>query len=326
MKKRQLGKDGPIVSALGIGCMGMVEFYGTTNDTLALQTLERAVGLGINFVDTADIYGRGRSENLISLIKGVSRDQLIISTKFGFIRPSADIADMYLDGSPQYVKKACEQSLQRLNTDYIDVYMLHRVDPNIPVEDTVGAMKQLVEEGKVRYIGLSDTTVEILKRASAIHPIHVYQGEYSLWHRIVENDLLPFCIKSGISFIPYSPLGRGFLAGSIRSFENIEDNDFRKILPRFQPDNLEKNLLRLNRLKLIAEKKNCSLPQLALAWLLAQDISIIPIPGAKTPQQIEDDYGSINVIFSDEELLKIDEIMPLGCAAGAPYPEKMTTT
>lgn len=323
-KKRQLGHEGPLVSELGIGCMGMVEFYGSTSEDSAFQTLERAIQLGIDFIDTADMYGRGRSEELIARVLNGRRGQVNISTKCGFVRPTDDISQMYLNGSPAYIRKACEQSLQRLKTDYIDIYFLHRIDPQIPVEDSIGEMKKLVNEGKVRYLGLSDTTPEILKRAYAIHPIHAYQGEYSLWHRDVEHDLLPACIELEIGFIPYSPLGRGFLAGGIRSFESIEAHDFRKILPRFQNNNLKINLQRLEKLELIAQKKNCTIAQLSLAWLLAQHPSIVPIPGAKTPQQIEEDVGAINIPLSHDELIGLDFIMPIGCAAGAQYPEMET--
>ncbi len=326
MKKRQLGKRGPFVSEIGIGCMGMVEFYGSTDDKVALQTLKKSLELGITFIDTADMYGRGRSEELIAKIfNGSQRDNIIISTKCGFIRPNDDIKKMYLDGSPEYIKKACEQSLSRLKTDYIDIYFLHRVDPKIPVEESIGAMKQLVQDGKVRHLGLSDTTKEIIKKASSVHQISAYQGEYSLWHRDVENDLLPACQEFDIAFIPYSPLGRGFLAGGIRSFETIEPNDFRKILPRFQPNNLQKNMGYLDKLYVVAESKNCTLAQLALAWLLAQNYSIIPIPGAKTPQQIEEDCEAVNLELSNSELILLNEIMPIGSAVGTAYPEEMET-
>jgi len=311
-------------SAIGIGTMGMVEFYGPTNDKQAAKALEHAISLGINFIDTADMYGRGHSEELISkLIDKQNRDKLIISTKCGFVRPSANLNDMYLDNSPAYIKKACEASLKRLKTDYIDIYFLHRIDGKTPIEDSIGTMKQLVQEGKIRYIGLSNTSIEIINAACSIHPITAYQEEYSLWHRFPEESLLATCKKLKINFIPYSPLGRGFLSGKIRSHEQIESHDFRKTLPRFQSENLKKNLLLLNELQKIADDKNCTLAQLALAWLLTKDSTLVPIPGAKTAEQIQENWGALNVDLTSQDMERLNQIMPLDCAAGAAYPDNM---
>lgn len=324
MKYKNLMETHLKTSTIGIGTMGMVEFYGSTNDKQALETLARAISLGINFIDTADMYGCGHSEELISkLISTQNRNKLILSTKCGFVRPSANLNDMYLDNSPAYIKKACEASLKRLKTDYIDIYFLHRIDGKTPIEDSIGMMKQLVQEGKVRYIGLSNTSIEIINNACAIHPITAYQEEYSLWHRFPEKNLLATCKKLNINFIPYSPLGRGFLSGKIRSHAQIESHDFRKILPRFQPDNLKKNLLLLDELQKIADDKNCTLVQLALAWLLTKDSTLVPIPGAKTAEQIQENCGALNIELSAQDMELLNQMMPLDCAAGAAYPDNM---
>jgi len=324
MQFRQLTSHSPAISTIGIGTMGMVEFYGSTSDQMALKTLEQAIDLGVNFIDTADMYGCGHSEALISNVIGkTSRENFFISTKCGFVRPGPELSNMYLDNSPTYIKQACEASLKRLKTDYIDLYFLHRFDSKTPITESIEAMSQLVQDGKIRYIGLSDTTPEILTQAHAIYRITAYQGEYSLLHRYPEETLLKICREQDIGFIPYSPLCRGLLSGRIRNFEEIESHDFRKTLPRFQPENLQRNLLLIDQLEQFAKRKRCTPSQLSLAWLLAQASSIIPIPGPKTPAQIAEDLGALQVNLSTQDLLELDQIAPLGCASGTAYPQEM---
>jgi aryl-alcohol dehydrogenase-like predicted oxidoreductase len=323
MSIRKLGNKGPSVSGLGLGCMGLAEFYEKHDKKRAIETIQQALSMGINYFDTADMYGCGLSEEFLAEALGKQGKNTVISSKFGFVRPNNNVMEMQLNGRPDYVIQACEKSLQRLKRDYIDIYYLHRIDPNVPIEETIGAMKLLVEAGKINFIGMSDASVDNLKRAHAVHPISSYQGEYSLWHRDPEQDLLPACQQLGISFVPYSPLGRGFLTGKLVSVETFNSQDFRKVLPRFQTDNYFKNLNLLENLRNMAKSKNCTLAQLALAWLLAQSESIVPIPGGTSPEHIIENVAALHISLTPLELKKLDEYMPVGCAVGEAYPTLM---
>ncbi|OJW85243.1 MAG: aldo/keto reductase [Bacteroidetes bacterium 46-16] len=323
MKTKQLGSQGLTASELGLGCMGMSDFYAGRNDEESLKTLHRALELGISFWDTADMYGPHTNEELVGKALKENRDKITLATKFGIVRDPSDPSVRGINGKPEYVQKAVEGSLQRLGTDVIDLYYLHRVDPNTPIEVTVEAMGKLVKEGKVRGIGLSEVSAATLRKAHAVHPISAVQSEYSLWTRDPEDEVLATCKDLGIAFVAYSPLGRGFLTGQIKQFEDLAADDYRRFSPRFQGENFEKNLLIVNKIQDLAAEKNCTPSQLALAWVMAQSDHIFPIPGTKRVKYLEENAGAVNVSFSKEELTGIDNIFPKDVASGTRYPEAM---
>ena len=319
MKTRKLGNQGLEVSELGLGCMGMSEFYGSGDEQEAIATIHHALDLGINFLDTADMYGPFTNEKLVGRAIKDRRDRVIIATKFGNVR-SAEGGWLGINGKPEYVRKSCDDSLQRLGVDVIDLYYQHRVDITVPIEETVGAMAELVQQGKVRYLGLSEAAPATIRRAQAIHPISALQTEYSLWSRDPEDEIFPTLRELGIGFVPYSPLGRGFLTGAIASPDDFAPDDFRRISPRFQGENFAENLKLVEQVKAIATEKGITAGQLALAWLLAQGDDIVPIPGTKRRKYLEENIGAATVTLTAEDIHRINAVAPQGIAAGDRYP------
>jgi aryl-alcohol dehydrogenase-like predicted oxidoreductase len=318
VNKRRLGTQGLETSALGLGCMGMSEFYGTADEGEAIATIHRALELGVNFLDTADAYGPFKNERLVGRAIKDRRDEVVLATKFGSVRNEQG-ERLGIRGDREYVLAACNASLERLGTEHIDVYYQHRVDPNTPIEETVGAMAELVEQGKVRYLGLSEAAAETIRRAHAVHPISALQSEYSLWTRDVEDEILPAIRELGIGLVAYSPLGRGFLSGRIHSVDDLEASDFRRANPRFQGENFQKNLDLVERVEELAASKGCTAAQIALAWVLAQGEDIVPIPGTTRVKNLEENVSALDVELSGEELQDLEAVFPKGAAAGDRY-------
>jgi len=323
MKQRKLGRGGPLVSAIGLGCMGMSDFYGERDDAESLATIHLALDSGVTFFDTADVYGPHTNEQLLGRALRGKRERVVIATKFGIMRDAGNPQFRGINGKREYVKTSCEASLRRLGMHCIDLYYQHRVDPETPIEETVTAMAELVREGKVRYLGLSESSAETIIRAHAVHPITAVQSEYSLWTRDPENGVLAVCRELGIGFVPYSPLGRGFLTGQIKSFDDLAADDYRRTAPRFQGENFQRNLDLVARVEQIAAEKHCTPAQLALAWVLAQGENIVPIPGTKRRKYLRENLGALDVTLTIGDLERIDELMPPDAAAGSRYPEAM---
>ena len=323
MEKRQLGKNGPLVPALGLGCMGMSDFYGPRDEAESLATLNHALDRGVTHLDTADMYGFGDNEVLLGKLLRTRRREVFLATKFGFIRDRADPGKRIVSGKADYVRAACEASLKRLGTDVIDLYYAHRIDATIPIEETVGAMADLVKAGKVRHLGLSEAGATSLRRASAVHPIAALQSEYSLWSRDIEGPVLDTCRALGIAFVPYSPLGRGFLTGKYQTINDFAPDDQRRTQPRFQGDNFARNLALVDQVKAMAARKGCTAAQLALAWVLAQGPDIIPIPGTRRIRNLDENLGALDVKLTAADLAEIDKVFPASAVAGTRYPEQM---
>ena len=318
--RRHLGNADLEVSALGLGCMGMSDFYGGADEKQSLAVLNHALDIGVNFLDTADMYGVGANETLIAQLLKTRRDEVVIATKFGNVR-KPDGSFVRVDGSPAYVRSACEASLKRLGVDHIDLYYQHRVDRSVPIEDTVGAMAELVREGKVRHLGLSEAAPATIRRAHAVHPIAALQSEYSLWTRDVEAQILPLCTELKIGFVPYSPLGRGFLTGALRNLDQLAADDWRRTNPRFQGENLQHNLALVDAVTALASARGCTPAQLALAWLLSRGPQIVPIPGTRSVSRLDENAGAALIVLTPQESARIDAVLAQQPVAGARYPE-----
>jgi aryl-alcohol dehydrogenase-like predicted oxidoreductase len=323
VKQRKLGRGGPIVSAIGLGCMGMSDVYGRRDETEAIATLECALELGVTFFDTADVYGPYTNEELVGRTLKRHRERVILATKFGLIRDADKPQFNQVNGRPDYVRQACEASLRRLRVEVIDLYYLHRVDPQTPIEETIGAMADLIRAGKVRCLGLSEAGAETIRRAHAVHPLAAVQSEYSLWTRDPEDGVLQTCRELGVGFVPFSPLGRGFLTGQIKRFEDLEEGDYRRTSPRFQGENFQRNLDLVERVSEVAREKHCSPAQLALAWVLAQGEDVVPIPGTKRRRYLQENLGALEVNLTSTDLARIAEVAPRDAFSGPRYSEPM---
>jgi len=320
MDTRELGTSGLEVSSIGLGCMGMSEFYGASEEAASIDVLHHAIDIGVTFWDTADMYGSGANERLVGRALEDRRDEVVLATKFAVVRGEGG-SFLGVSGRPEYVREACDASLKRLGVEHIDLYYQHRVDPQVPIEETVGAMAELVTAGKVRHLGLSEAGAATLGRAVAVHPIAALQSELSLWSRDIEDEIVPACRELGIGVVAYSPLGRGFLSGAIRSLDDLAEDDWRRFMPRFQGENFGKNLELVDRVEEMAGRKGCTPAQLALAWVLAQGPDVVPIPGTRRRSRLEENAGALGIVLSDEDLAEIDEIIPRDMVVGTRYSE-----